>query len=411
MTTGVADIAAELTAPCVDVLPESTLEKVLAKADAEGRQLRVKLGVDPTTPDLHIGHAVVLQQLRRFQNAGHLAVLIIGDYTARIGDPSGRDKTRPVLTGEEIDANADTYRKQAFRIIDEDQTELRNNGEWLSKLTSSEIFKLIRRITVARILERDDFKKRFVANEPISMLELMYPIMQGYDSVVVEADIELGGTDQLYNLLLGRFLQGDYGRNYQQVVMTTPLLVGTDGTEKMSKSLGNYIAVEDSPEEMFGKTMSIPDAAMPEWFRYATALSKTEVDGWAERLTSGEVHHGEAKRALGRAIVERFHSADAATRAEAHFDQVVRDKGTPDEIPEVALGDIATNDAGLVFLPHLLTQHAGVASNGEARRLLKQGGVRLDGDVMDAATLEVKPGMLAGAVLKVGKRRFLRITP
>ena len=272
------------------------------------RELRVKLGIDPTAPDIHLGHVVVLNKLRAFQDAGHLVVLIIGDYTARVGDPSGRSAERPVLTGDEIDANARTFQEQAFRVLDADRTEVRRNSEWLA-MSSEELFRIARRFTVARLLERDDFSRRMEAEEPISMLELLYPVLQGYDSVAVRADVELGGTDQRFNLLFGRDVQETFGQPPQSIV-TTPILPGTDGVRRMSKSLGNYIGVTEAPEEMFGKLMSVPDDVMGDYFLLLLG----------ERMV-GERHPGEAKRDLARRLVSRFHGDEAAAAAEARFDQ------------------------------------------------------------------------------------------
>ena len=305
----------------VDCLPGGALERRLA----EGRPLRVKLGLDPTAADVHLGHTVVLQKLREFQDAGHTVVLIIGDYTARVGDPSGRSATRPVLTGEEIDANARTYVDQAGHVLlTDEQLEIRHNSEWLD-MDMESLFGLVRHVTVAQLLERDDFAKRFSAHQPISLLELLYPVLQGYDSVAVDADVELGGTDQTFNLLMGRAIQSAYGKP-QQVVLTVPLLVGTDGVEKMSKSVGNHIGVTDPPAEMYGKTLSIPDAAMPSW--YDLLLGTAPPEGVSPR---------DAKRALARALVTRFHGEAAAAEAEAAFDRVHIAREVPDDIPIVYL--------------------------------------------------------------------------
>ena len=397
-----------LASNAADALPAGGLAQQLAAAEREGRPLRIKLGVDPTSPDIHLGHCVVLGKLREFQDAGHTAVLIIGDYTARVGDPSQRSKSRPHVSGEEIDANAKTYAEQAMRILDPERTEIRYNGEWLGSMSMDDLFGLVSRSTIARLLERDDFAKRYAADQPITMLELLYPLLQGYDSVAIDADVEIGGTDQLYNLLMGRDLMPRYDKP-AQTVLTMPILVGTDGTEKMSKSLGNYIGVTDAPEEMFGKAMSIPDEAMPEWFRLASGLAHAEREDAIARLQSGELKPNEAKRLLARSIAARFHGADAGVAAEQHFDTVFRSKAIPDDIPELTIVDLERNDAGLVFLPKLLQAHLGVASGGEARRLLQQGGVKLDGEPIAAGTLELEPSALAGRVLQVGKRRFLRV--
>src|SRR5215210_156512 len=379
-----ARTAAHLTRNAVACLPAGELERRLG----EGRPLRVKLGLDPTAADVHLGHTVVLQKLREFQDAGHTVVLIIGDYTARVGDPSGRSATRPVLSGEEIDANARTYVQQAGRVLRTDERlEIRHNSEWLD-MTMEDLFGLVRHVTVAQLLERDDFAGRFAAHQPISLLELLYPVLQGYDSVAVEADVELGGTDQTFNLLMGRAVQSAYGRP-PQVVLTVPLLVGTDGVEKMSKSVGNQVGVTDPPAEIYGKTLSIPDAAMASW--YDLLLGEPPPAGVGPR---------DAKRALARALVARFHGEAAATEAEAAFDRVHIAREAPEEMPTVYL------DGSVVHLPELLGEQFGM-SRSEARRNIAQGGVRLDG--VPVAELDLPAAELAGRVLQVGKRRFLRL--
>jgi len=355
------------------VLPEGELERKLKL----GRPLRVKLGIDPTAPDIHLGFAFVLDRLAEFQRAGHTIVLIVGDYTARIGDPSGRSDERPVLPDEVLDANAKEFAEQAFRVLDREQTEIRFNGEWLGKLSYAEVVRLARTITVARILERDDFAKRFAAHEPISISELLYPLMQAYDSVAIEADIEIGGTDQLYNLLAGRDVMQDYGLD-PQLVMTYPLLVGLDGEEKMSKSRGNYIGINEPPEEMFGKTMSIPDEALPQWW---------------ELLVGGDKHPDDPmqwKLELARRIVARW-----------HFTRVVREHQAPDEVPEAALPE-----GDPIHLPALLVEHAAAGSNSEARRLIAQGGVKVNAEPV--TELDLPRERLEGALVQAGKRRFIR---
>jgi len=398
-----------LAANAADALPAGGLAKQLAKAKEEGRQLRIKFGIDPTSADIHLGHCVPLGKLREFQDAGHLVVLIIGDYTARVGDPSQRSKSRPLVSGEEIDANAKTYAEQAMRILDADRTEIRYNGEWLGAMTMVQLFGLVSRATVAQLLERDDFAKRYAANEPISMLEMLYPLLQGYDSVAIDADVEIGGTDQLYNLLMGRTLQPSYDKP-AQTVLTMPILVGTDGTEKMSKSLGNHIGVTESVAEMFGKTMSIPDEAMPEWFRLASGLSHDERESHIARLSSGEMSPNETKRLLARRVVERFHGAEAGVEAEQRFNTIFQKGGIPDDVPELAAADIVANEDGKIFLPGFLVEHLGIASGSEARRVIQQGGVKFDGEAIPVDTLEIDPAQLHGVVLQVGKRKFLRIT-
>ena len=383
----VTDTVSALTRNAVDVLPDGALDRKLAL----GRPLRVKLGIDVTSPDIHIGRGVPLQRMRAFQDAGHIGVLIVGDYTTRIGDPSGRSAERPILSDAEIDANARAYQQQAFQIIDQERTEVRYNGEWLSKLSYAEVVGLARMTTVARILERDDFANRFKADEPISLLELLYPVLQGYDSVAVEADVELGGTDQLYNLLTGREVMEAYGLD-PQVVLTTPLLRSWDG-DKMSSSVGNNIPLTAPPEDMFGKTMRIPDDLLEEWYRLV----------WERGLDSA-ADPMEAKLALARFIVERSHGAEAAARAEEHFTRVVREHQAPEDVAEAPLPD-----GDPVHLPALLVEYLGVPSTSEARRLIAQGGVKLDGEAVDELDLPRK--RLEGAVIQAGKRRFARLTP
>jgi tyrosyl-tRNA synthetase len=376
----------QLTRHAVDVLPEGELERKLRL----GRPLRVKLGIDATSPDIHLGFAYVLDRLADFQRAGHVVVLIVGDYTARIGDPSGRSEERPVLTNEVIDANAKEFAHQAFRVLDPELTETRFNGEWLGKLSYAEVVRLARTITVARILERDDFAKRFHEHEPISISELLYPLMQAYDSVAIEADIEIGGTDQLYNLLTGRDVMSHYGLD-PQMVITYPLLVGTDGVEKMSKSRGNYIGITEAPEEMFGKTMSIPDAALPQWWEMLVGDDKRPDEPMEWKLE------------LARRIVRRWHGDEAAEEAEAHFTRVVRHREAP---PEVEEGPLPDGDP--IHLPRLLVDEFGLASTSSSRSLIAQGGVKIDGKPVDE--LDVPRDRLEGKVLQVGKRRFKRFS-
>jgi tyrosyl-tRNA synthetase len=368
----------------VHVLPEEELERKLKLS----RPLRVKLGVDPTSPDVHLGFAVVLDRLREWQDAGHVVVLIVGDYTARIGDPSGRSSERPVLPEEELDANAQRFADQAFRILDRDKTEVRFNGEWLAKLSFAEVVHLTRMLTVARLLERDDFAKRFAAQEPISLSELLYPPMQAYDSVAIDADVEIGGTDQLYNLLTGRDVMERYGKD-PQLVVTYPLLVGLDGAEKMSKSRGNYIGILEPPEEMFGKTMSIPDEALAQWWE----------------LVAGGGDHPESplewKLELARRITARWHGEEGAQTGEEHFTRVVRRHETPAEVPEATF---AASD-GVVYLPAILQAELG-RSASHWRRQIDQGGVKLNGEPI--GSYEVDAATLDGAVVQVGKRQFVR---
>jgi tyrosyl-tRNA synthetase len=390
----VADIDL-LTANAVDVLPAGELERRLERARAEGRKLRVKLGIDPTAPVVTLGHAVVLTTLRAFQDAGHQAVLIVGDYTARVGDPSGRTKARPMLTPEEIEHNVQVQLAEYGLVLDIERAEVRRNSEWLAPLGTAGLLELAARTTVARLLERDDFAKRLAAHEPISLQELLYPLLQGYDSVAIEADVELGGTDQKFNLLMGRDLQEAFGQP-PQIVFTLPLLVGTDGVHKMSKSLGNFVGLRDEPDVMFGRVMSLPDAAMPDWFRLVSGLAPEQA---AAQLAGLEPV--EQKRLLARTLVARFHDDAAGSAAEEEFLRVHRRHELPTEIAAAALPE-----GDPVYLPGLLVSALGVASNSEARRLITGGGVRLDGETVD--TLELPRGALAGRVLQVGRRKFVR---
>jgi tyrosyl-tRNA synthetase len=381
----------DLTRNAVDVLPEGMLAEQLGS----GRPLRVKLGIDPTTADIHLGHTVVLEKLREFQLAGHTVVLIIGDFTARVGDPSGRSAQRPVPGAEEIEANAATYQEQAFKILDRERTEVRFNSEWL-RMEPEGLLGLLAQTTVARLLERDDFQKRMGAGQPVAALELLYPLLQGYDSVAVEAGLELGGTDQKFNLLFGRDIQAAYGQKPQSI-LTLPILVGTDGVQKMSKSLGNYIGVTEAPEEMFGKLMRVPDAAMPEYFRL---------------LLGGELPSGppnEAKRELGRRIVARFHGEDAAHGAEDHFDRLFVRHEEPEDIEEIGLDPFVGDDpAGTVYLPGLIAAAFEISAS-EGRRLIEQGGVKLNGEQVPKDLIGIEAAGLDGRVLQAGKRRFRRL--
>ena len=380
--------AARLGRNAIETLPAGALEALLAT----GRPLRVKLGLDPTASDLHLGHTVVLQKLREFQDLGHTVVLIVGDYTARVGDPSGRSATRPLLSGEEIDAHARTYVAQAGKVLRTDERlELRHNSEWLD-MRAEDLFRLARVPTVAQLLERDDFAKRWAAREPISLLELLYPVLQGYDSVAVRADVELGGTDQTFNLLMGRAIQTAYGQP-AQAVLTMPLLPGTDGVQKMSKSVGNQIGITEPPDQMYGKTLSVPDEALGQW--YDLLLGRALPDDAGPR---------DAKRALARALVERFHGPEAAAAAEAGFDRLFVRGELPEDIEEA----VVTANGAIVHLPELIADVFG-GSRSEARRAISQGGVKLDGDPVAADVLDLPASELDGRVLQVGKRRFRRL--
>jgi tyrosyl-tRNA synthetase len=398
----------ELLLGSVDALPATELLGQLAKARADGRMLRVKLGVDPTAPDIHFGHTVVLRKLAHFQKYGHKAVLIIGDYTAKVGDPSGRSKLRPRLSDDEIAENAKTYVEQAAKVLDMDQVELRRNSEWLAPLGMDEVLRLTATTTVARMLERDDFSRRYQANEPISMLEFMYPLLQGYDSVAVRADVELGGTDQKFNLLMGRTLMEAYGVMPQSII-TVPLLVGTDGEQKMSKSYGNYIGVNDTPQDMFGKVMSIPDGLMVPYCELLTGATRREVQAFAESLADGSLHPAEAKRDLAQRLVHLYHGSAAAVEAREGFDRVFKNKDLPASVPEADIPAEAIKD-GRIWLPRLLTATGLAGSNAEARRLIEQGGVRVGDEVVADSGAEYAPEALKGTIVQVGKRRFLRIS-
>ncbi|MFQ5747664.1 MAG: tyrosine--tRNA ligase [Gemmatimonadota bacterium] len=382
-----------------EIIPEAELERKLERSRAADVPLVVKQGFDPTRPDLHLGHAVSLEQLRIFQEMGHRVVFVIGDFTARVGDPSGQSETRPLLSGEEIETNLETYREQVFAVLDPERTELRRNGEWLSELRLEDILKLTSQYTVARMLERDDFAGRYAESQPISLVEFLYPMMQAYDSVVLEADVELGGSDQKFNLLLGRTLQERAGQE-PQVCITMPLLRGTDGVRKMSKSYDNYVGLAMSAEEMFGRTMSIPDALLEEWIELASGASREEVD---EAKAAAGAHPLGAKRWLAEAVARRFHGAAAAERAREAFDRVHRERRAPDEIETRRLQ--AEGEEGL-WIGHALARSGLAASSSEAMRLVRQGAIRVDGEVLRREDARLEP---AAYVVQRGKRRFLRL--
>ncbi|MEA1904186.1 MAG: tyrosine--tRNA ligase [Actinomycetota bacterium] len=378
------------------VVPEDDLREKLGL----GRPLRIKLGLDPTAPSVTLGWAVVLRKLRQFQDLGHTAVLIVGDFTAQVGDPSERGAQRKRLSAEEVNAYADNVLGQFGKVLIEDNLEIRRNSEWLAGLDMYGLLELTSSATVAQMLERSDFAKRYDGGVPISVMEFLYPLLQGYDSVAVEADVELGGSDQLWNLMMGRVVQERYGQP-RQVALTMPLLVGTDGSQKMSQSLGNYIGVEDDPSDMFGKTMSIPDETMPEWFRLAADLDEAEVLEIESGLSSGDLHPNVVKRQLARAIVHLYWGEEAAAEAEAGFDQVFRHGGTPDEIE-----DFSVPPGDKVNLPALIRDVFGM-SGAEARRMLSQGAVKIDGETVSHQ--EATRVALVGKILRVGKRRFARL--
>ena len=383
-----------------EILPEEDLEKKLERSIKNNESLIAKLGCDPSRPDLHIGHGVVLRKLRHFQDLGHTSVLVIGDFTAMIGDPSGRNKTRPQLSLDEARKNAESYVEQAKVILDIDALKIKYNSDWLNKMNFNDVVKLSSSYTVARMLERDDFTKRFKAEIPISIHEFLYPLAQAQDSVELKADVELGGTDQKFNLLVGRDLQKDNGQD-PQCIITTPLLEGTDGIEKMSKSYGNDIGLQDSPEDMYGKTLSISDDMILKWFTLAADCDPSEVEAASKRLNDPSVNPMEVKRELARNVVQLFFNEETAEKAEAHFNTVVVGKGIPDEIPvyELDSEDLIVN---VIFSSGLLK------SKGEARRMIKQGAVRLDDKKIDDIQASISPG--DEQILKVGKRRFLKVT-
>jgi tyrosyl-tRNA synthetase len=399
-----ADALAILASGAADIVPRDGLEAKLAL----DRPLRVKLGLDPTAPAVTLGWAVVLRKLREFQDLGHIAVLIVGDFTARVGDPSGRSETRPRLTKEAVDGYAARLLEQFRAILSSERLEVRRNAEWLEPMGMEEILRLTASTTVARMLERDDFAKRYAANQPISLMEFMYPLLQGYDSVAVEADVELGGTDQLFNLLVGRDLQRDAGQD-PQVALTMPLLEGLDGVQKMSQSLGNYVGIAEPPDEQFGKLMSIPDGLIVRYLRLATGLPPAEVDAVEAGLADGSRRPLEEKRRLALEVVDLYHGPGSGAAAQERFDRVHRARELPEEIENAPIPDEVVS-AGTVWLPKLLVGLGRAGSNGEARRLIEQGGVRLDGEVVTDAGAELPLEALRGRVLQVGRRWFGRLS-
>lgn len=386
-----------------EIIPEEALMEKLKR----NKPLNIKLGVDPTAPDIHIGHAVPLRKLRAFQDLGHQVTLIIGDGTALIGDPSGRNTTRPQLTRDQIKVNAQTYVDQAFKILDPEKTTLRYNSEWILSLGMEDLLKIASNFTVARILERDDFHNRYSNNQPISLHEFLYPLMQAYDSVVIKADVELGGTDQLFNLLAGRELMEKMGME-PQVCLTLPLLEGTDGVKKMSKSYGNYIGLTDKPNDMFGKVMSIPDALMVKYYRLASTLSVDQIDAIEAGLAADEIHPNRCKRDLARNLVSAYYDEAAAEEAEQAFDRLFKQHDIPDDVPEFA-ADLTPNEEGKIYVAKLIHDAGMAQSVGEARRLIDGGGVKINGEALAAKEYNVDPSVLEGAVIQVGKRKFTRL--
>lgn len=395
----------ELSAGTAEIVPEEDLKEKIEKSLSSGEPLRVKLGLDPTAPDIHLGHTVVLHKLRQFQEFGHQVILIIGDFTGRIGDPSGRSETRKQLTEEEIAINAATYKEQIYKILDPARTELRYNSEWLSKMTFEDVIRLSANYTVARMLERDDFWKRFHNEDPIGIHEFFYPLMQGYDSIAIKADVELGGTDQKFNLLMGRTLQKEYGQE-PQVALMMPILEGLDGKQKMSKSLGNYIGVTDTPKDMFGKTMSITDDLIVRYFRLVTPLPEKEVAALETGLAEGTIHPRDAKLKLARQIVALYHGEKAAVEAQEEFKRVFSQGQLPSEIPEFTVSDSELEN-GRIWLPKLLALANLTTSTSEARRMIQQGAVKIDDVKFDDQDAEVE--IVDEMVIRVGKRKFMKI--
>lgn len=389
-----------LSARSVDFIARDDLKKKLEAAQAKGEGLRIKYGADPSAPDIHLGHVVGLNKLREFQDAGHTVVFIIGDFTGMIGDPSGRSQTRKPLTKEQVAVNAQSYQEQIFKILDPNKTEIRFNSEWCGKMKFDDVIRLSSHVTVAQMLARDDFSKRYAANQPISIVEFLYPLVQAYDSVMVEADLELGGTDQLFNLLLGRELQKAMGQT-PQCVMTLPLIEGLDGVQKMSKSLNNYVGIAEPAREMYGKLMSLPDELMWKYFEYISLVSPEQVIEWQAAVASGKTHPREMKDVLAKQIVARFHSEEQAVDAAAEFIRIFRNKDLPDEIPIVVL---PSDEIGLLSL---MVQAGLVKSNGEARRLIKQGAVKINDEKVTDDRAQIVPEN--GMIIRSGKRGFAQI--
>ena len=404
MTTELERQIAYLTKGCVDVIPREELAAKLERSLATGRPLTVKVGFDPSAPDLHLGHTVVIRKMRHFQQLGHKVVFLIGDFTGLIGDPTGKKSTRPQLTEAEIQANAATYKRQIFKLLDPEATVIDFNSRWLGQLGSADWIRLAAKVTVAQMLERDDFRTRYEAQQPIALHEFLYPLAQGYDSVALECDVEMGGTDQLFNLLVGRHLMREHGQE-PQVVLTLPLLEGLDGVEKMSKSLGNYVAVEDPPNEMFGKLMSISDDLMWRYWLLLTDRPEDEIEGVRRQVAAGERHPMDVKKELASIVVTEFHSTEAATAARVEFERVFSRGALPEEIPELEV----RLDGDRQLLSKVIAAAGLAASNGEARRLIEQGGVKVDGEVERDVRAEVRGDRTEPLLVQVGKRRFARL--
>ena len=405
VTTELERQLAHLTKGCVDVIPRDELAAKLERSLESGRPLTVKVGFDPSAPDLHLGHTVVIRKMRHFQQLGHRVVFLIGDFTGLIGDPTGKKSTRPQLSDDEIQTNAATYRRQIFKLLDPDATVIDFNSRWLGQLGSADWIRLAAKVTVAQMLERDDFRRRYEARQPIALHEFLYPLAQGYDSVALECDVEMGGTDQLFNLLVGRHLMREHGQE-PQVVLTLPLLEGLDGVEKMSKSLGNYVAVEDPPVEMFGKLMSISDDLMWKYWLLLTDRPEADVETLRREVHAGRRHPMEVKKELATLVVSEFHSTGAATTARAEFEQVFSRGALPEDIPDIEV----RIEGGRQLLSKVLVAAGLAASNGEARRLIEQGGVKVDGEVERDVRAEVVGDRPEPLLVQVGKRRFARIS-
>lgn len=398
----VAEQMALIRKGCQEIIREEELQERLQKSLTSGKPLRVKAGFDPTAPDLHLGHTVLIQKLKHFQDLGHQVIFLIGDFTGLIGDPSGKSETRPPLTEEEVKANATTYERQIFKVLDPERTVIDFNSRWMKAMSAQDLIRLAARHTVARMLERDDFAKRYESHASIGIHEFLYPLIQAYDSVALKADVELGGTDQKFNLLVGRDIQREYGQE-PQIVITLPLLEGLDGVQKMSKSLGNYVGIDEPPGEMFGKLMSLPDALMLRYYELLSDISPADLDRLARDLESGAKHPREAKEELAREITARYHGADAAEVAAREFAHIFRERGLPDEIEELVL----TASTGRVWLPKMLVDAGLAASTSEGRRLISQGGVSVDGVKITDVNAEMPAGQTF--LLQVGKRRFKRV--
>lgn len=405
---GIEEQVAVIKRGAVDLVNEEELRKKLARSEAEKRPLRVKLGLDPTAPDLHLGHTVVLQKLKQFQDLGHIAIFLIGDFTGMIGDPTGRIETRPALTKEEILANAETYKKQVFKILDPERTEVRYNSEWFEMINAADMIRLCAQYTMARIMEREDFRNRYQNNLPISIHEFLYPLVQGYDSVALKADVELGGHDQIFNLFVGRDIQRSYGQE-SQVLVTVPLLEGTDGVNKMSKSYGNYVGIDEAPDDMFGKLMSISDELMLKYYELLSDITLEELKVLKGRISDGTLHPKQAKVDFAKEIITRFHSNDAARAAHENFEKMFRDKGIPDDIEGWSIKSLPVS----ISIPHLLKDAGMVSTTSEGIRMIEQGGVSFTdgtGGGFEKITVKEMPKTdLIGKVIKVGKRKFKKL--